>query len=151
VILIDPISLTGNTAGTILRYMVNQDQDGAYTYSSLAHLRINIIRPALNTCLYNLRPDMIVRDNADAHLCLFDEGAKLGLVFNGHNLDCWAVVSYSSPLLCSCIVPGCNLSSASVFSFAASASSFALDLPAIAHFRFVGRCSAMCSAVSAPV
>lgn len=65
------------------------------------HLRVNIIRPALNTCLYNIGPDMIVRHNANAHPCFFDKDGKLGLVFNVYNLNFWAAVSYSSPLLCS--------------------------------------------------
>lgn len=51
------------------------------------HLRVNIIRSTLNTCLYNLRPDMIVRHNANAHPGFFDEDAELGLVFNVYNLN----------------------------------------------------------------
>lgn len=51
------------------------------------HLRVDIIRPALNTCLYNVRPDLIVRHNADAHPCSFDKDAELGVVFNVYNLN----------------------------------------------------------------
>jgi hypothetical protein len=89
------------SASTIFRYIVSQEYDDHGTYSSLAHLRIDIICPALNACLHDLCPDMMVRDNANAHPCLFDKGAQFRLVFNIYNLDCYAVVSYSITTLCS--------------------------------------------------
>lgn len=51
------------------------------------HLRVDIIRPTLNTCLYNVRPNLIVRHNADAYPCSLDKDAELGLVFNVYNLN----------------------------------------------------------------
>jgi hypothetical protein len=65
----------------------NQYSDSPCDFISLAHSRINIIRPALDTSLDHIRPNLIVRDHADTNLCPRDESGKLRFILNVHDLN----------------------------------------------------------------